>query len=426
MFVRPIALSFAVAATMLPGSVPAQQSAHGRVVEDADFSDAAGPEWQARMRAQANGNIIDLLRAGRLTPRNAVAVSVADLQWPLRPVAGFGQYDYHGTKYFVDHDSRFPGFIQDYTCGTRTYDLASGYNHAGTDYYLWPFPWLMMDQGQVQIVAAAPGVIVNKDDGNFDRNCAIESTTNPNFVSVLQDDGLTATYLHMRNGSVTTLPVGTRVSAGDYLGLVGSSGQSSGPHLHFELRDSTGAVVDPRHGQCNAAPDRWAVFQPYEDPHIDTLSTHSAEPVQVGCGYLDGADIDDTPNYRDRFAPGDTFWVFASYRDHRNGAVTNFAVLSPDGNTFVQWDFDLASKDLSSPFYSGTAWDWQFTLPADAQSGTWMVRAVFAGQTYSHLFAVGGPVQRDPDEVEQARSQVGADATRCRAVAGTQVPQCRP
>jgi len=283
-----------------------------------------------------------------------------------------------------------------------------------------------MDQGQVQIVAAAPGVIVNKDDGNFDRNCAIESTTNPNFVSVLQDDGLTATYLHMRNGSVTTLPVGTRVSAGDYLGLVGSSGQSSGPHLHFELRDSTGAVVDPRHGQCNAAPDRWAVFQPYEDPHIDTLSTHSAEPVQVGCGYLDGADIDDTPNYRDRFAPGDTFWVFASYRDHRNGAVTNFAVLSPDGNTFVQWDFDLASKDLSSPFYSGTAWDWQFTLPADAQSGTWMVRAVFAGQTYSHLFAVGGPVQRDPDEVEQARLQVGADATRCRAVAGTQVPQCRP
>jgi hypothetical protein len=193
MLVRPIALFIAVAATMLPGSADAQGSAHGRVVEDADFTDAAGPEWQARMRAQANRNIIDLLRTGRLAPRSAVVASVADLQWPLRPIAGFDQYDYHGTKYFVDHDSRFPGFVQDYTCGTRTYDLASGYNHAGTDYYLWPFPWLMMDQGQVQIVAAAPGVIVDKDDGKFDRNCAIESTTDPNFVSVLHDDGLTAT-----------------------------------------------------------------------------------------------------------------------------------------------------------------------------------------------------------------------------------------
>jgi len=415
-----------LAGTLLAGFASAQPPAVGRVVEDAEFSDASPSEWQAQLRAQTNRNIVDLLRAGKLARPSAVAASVADLQWPLRPIAGFDQYDYHGTKYFVDHDSRLPEFVQDYTCGTRTYDLGSGYNHAGTDYYLWPFPWLMMDQGQVQIVAAAPGVIVNKDDGNFDRNCVIASTTNPNFVTILQDDGLSATYLHMRNGSVTTLSVGARVSAGDYLGLVGSSGQSSGPHLHFELRDSTGAVVDPRHGQCNAGPDRWAVFQPYEDPHIDTLSTHSAEPIQVGCGYIDGADIDDIPNYWDQFAPGDKFWVFASYRDHRNGAVTNFAVLSPDGNTFAQWDFDLDSKDLPSPFYSGTAWDWQFTLPADAQSGTWTVRAVFAGQTYLHQFAVSGPAQRDPDEVARARAQVGADATRCRAVAGSEQPVCGP
>src|SRR5882724_5510421 len=323
----------------------AQSPGHGRVVGEGEFADTLSPERRARMDAEASRNIAALVRAGALawpkaqTPAN-------DLQWPLRPVTGFDQFDYHGTKYFVDHDPRFPEFVQDYTCGTRTYDLASGYNHAGTDYYLWPFPWLMMDQGVVQIVAAAPGIIVDKADGNFDRNCAIAGNTDPNFVRVLQDDGLTAIYLHMRNGSVTTLAIGARVAAGDYLGTVGSSGQSSGPHLHFELRDASGNVVDPRHGQCNAGPDLWAVFQPYEDPHINTLSTHSAEPNQIACGYEDSENLDDTPNYKVVFAPGDTLWVFASYRDQRNGEVTNFSIRRPDSSVFAQWDFDLASLNL--------------------------------------------------------------------------------
>src|SRR5262245_1077715 len=68
--------------------------------------------------------------------------AAADLAWPLDPAPGFDPFGYHGTGYFVDHDPRFPGMLEDYTCGTRTYDLDSGYNHAGTDYYLWPYPWL--------------------------------------------------------------------------------------------------------------------------------------------------------------------------------------------------------------------------------------------------------------------------------------------
>src|SRR5258708_9634525 len=241
--------------------------------------------------------------------------------------------------------------VQDYTCGTRTYNLPNGYNHAGTDYYLWPFPWLMMDEGQVQIVAAAPGVIIAKDDGNFDRNCALGSA-NPNDVYVQQDDGLAAIYLHMRNGSVTTQAVGTRVAAGDYLGLVGSSGSSTGPHLHFELRDANGAVVDPRNGQCNAAPDRWIVFQAYEDPHIDSLSTHSAEPVFVGCGVdTDGNTVAETPNYKSEFTPGDEMWLFASYRDQRSGQITHFSITRPDGSALAQGDFKHASQTNPKPFY---------------------------------------------------------------------------
>jgi hypothetical protein len=159
--------------------------------------------------------------------------------------------------------------------------------------------------------------------------------------------------------------------------------------LHFELRDASGAVVDPRHGQCNAAPDRWIVFQAYEDPHIDSLSTHTVEPMFVNCGVdAAGNPVDETPAYKSEFAPGDTVWVFASYRDQRNGEITHFSILRPDGTEFAQWDFDLASQGNPKPFYSGTGADWKFNLPTDAPTGAWTITAVFQGQTYTRAFTV--------------------------------------
>src|SRR5450432_4277626 len=138
-------------ASFATGAV-AQPPVHGHVIGDEEFADAQSPQQAARLWDGIARNIAELRRQGLLAESKGQAPA-ADLAWPLRPIAGFDQFDYHGTKNFVDHDPRFPGFVQDYTCGTRTYDLSSGYNHAGTDYYLWPFPWLRMDQGLVQIVA---------------------------------------------------------------------------------------------------------------------------------------------------------------------------------------------------------------------------------------------------------------------------------
>ena len=61
-------------------------------------------------------------------------------------------------------------------------------------------------------------------------------------VVVLELPGnLSALYAHLSDVHVR---VGERVQQGELLGLAGSTGSSSGTHLHFELRRS-GAPVDP-------------------------------------------------------------------------------------------------------------------------------------------------------------------------------------
>ena len=109
--------------------------------------------------------------------------------------------------------------------------------------YTWPFSWYKMDHDQVKVVAAADGVIIYKSDGNFDKNCGFNND-NWNAVYVEHADGSVAWYGHLKNGSLSTKAVGESVSSGEYLGIVGSSGSSTGPHLHFEVRKH-GEPVDP-------------------------------------------------------------------------------------------------------------------------------------------------------------------------------------
>jgi hypothetical protein len=70
----------------------------------------------------------------------------------------------------VDHNAAFPNQLQDYNCLQRTYDFGSG-NHEGTDIIYWPYAWRSMDEGIMEIVAAAPGIIINKRNAYPDRSC---------------------------------------------------------------------------------------------------------------------------------------------------------------------------------------------------------------------------------------------------------------
>lgn len=60
-----------------------------------------------------------------------------------------------------------------------------------------------------------------------------------NFVQVLHEDGTWALYAHILLGSAV-VKVGDEVQVGDLLAKSGSSGYSSGPHLHFVIRKNAG------------------------------------------------------------------------------------------------------------------------------------------------------------------------------------------
>lgn len=354
-----------------------------------EATDRVSAEMDRHMVAAVESNLAKLRAEGRLPA--TVPPKVSGLVWPMGPTPGIGS-DWHAISGFVDLDPRFPNLRRDYTCATgtaaRTYDTAAGYNHRGIDYIIWPFPWHLMDTGAIDVRAAAPGTLIEKNDGTYDRNCSWDVPDVMNYVIVLHADGTIARYLHMKRGTVTTRPIGSAITAGEFLGKVGSSGISKLPHLHFELRQSNAVdapVIEPHTGTCNTRATAWAVQRPYHDPKLSRLSTHSAPPHYPTC-----PDTTELPRLQDQFAPGAPVTFLAAYRDVRIGQVTDFRVTDAAGATFREWSFDPdEDPDVTTEYVNGAYWIWTHTLPADAPHGLWRVDATFAGTKSRHAFRVG-------------------------------------
>ena len=62
-----------------------------------------------------------------------------------------------------------------------------------------------------------------------------------NLITVFHGDGISSLYGHLSKVSVE---VGNEVMAGEVIGKVGMSGNTTGPHLHFEIRIG-GVPIDP-------------------------------------------------------------------------------------------------------------------------------------------------------------------------------------
>lgn len=73
----------------------------------------------------------------------------------------------------------------------------------------------------------------DSDNGSVSRN------KRANFVRIIHADGLVADYQHLKNGSVF-VEMGQRIQQGECFAQVGSTGISTGPHLHFALLKNSG------------------------------------------------------------------------------------------------------------------------------------------------------------------------------------------
>lgn len=62
-----------------------------------------------------------------------------------------------------------------------------------------------------------------------------------NYVSIQGDDGLIYYYCHL---AARAVEAGETVGEGQPIGIQGATGKVTGPHLHFEVRNSAG-TVDP-------------------------------------------------------------------------------------------------------------------------------------------------------------------------------------
>ena len=64
-----------------------------------------------------------------------------------------------------------------------------------------------------------------------------------NYIIIRNNDGCTVKYSHLKDTPIVSK--GVSVESGEKVGAVGSTGKSTGPHVHVEIIDENGQYVDP-------------------------------------------------------------------------------------------------------------------------------------------------------------------------------------
>jgi len=98
---------------------------------------------------------------------------------------------------------------------------------------------LQLKNDGIAIIAVADGKIAETGKGS----------SVGNYVDIAHDGKILSRYFHMRDNSIT-VKKGDAVKKGQKIGIMGTTGDSTGVHLHFAIRENStyctnGAYVDP-------------------------------------------------------------------------------------------------------------------------------------------------------------------------------------
>lgn len=223
----------------------------------------------------------------------------------------------------------------DRSCGFLTYD-----KHKGTDFRI---SYKQMLEG-VAVKAAAPGVVKGARDGVADIRIrqggmeAVKDRECGNGVLLVHADGSQTQYCHMRKDSLR-VRVGQQVRAGEELGLVGLSGQTEFPHLHFQVRQVDGRYVDPFTGKpmesgCSRSEGQplWSAKALAAMPYRDSGALEagfSAEQPDINSVFLRA----DAPTSLPVDAPLVIFWA-GFWGVHKDDTIT-LRIVSPTGEVWT-------------------------------------------------------------------------------------------
>ncbi len=243
------------------------------------------------------------------------------LDWPVDCTPGL-------TCFIEDYVDNDPGQgAKDFTCGLNTRDA-----HKGTDIALFSFDDVARG---VSVRAAADGVVRRtRDEMPDDRlmRGVTDQTACGNAVLIAHGNGYETLYCHLRLGSVTVAP-GQTVAAGDPLGLIGLSGQTTHPHLHMTVYRN-GAVVDPFRPEATGSCGGLAQATLWTDPPV-----YHRTLLRLA-GFSDGV-----PDYdalrggtarRDVLRPDQPMVVYAEAGYAEHGDVITLTATGPEGEVFRQ------------------------------------------------------------------------------------------
>lgn len=279
----------------------------------------------------------------------AMSYGIANGGMFVTPIGGTPYEDWTIVNYL---DLQSGSGRVDYRGGNYTYD-----GHDAIDFTLPNFA--AMDAG-VDVVAAGDGIVTAIRDGEYDRWSRVNPNPgqNANLVYIYHGDGIFTGYLHLKNGSVSVQP-GDLVVAGQKLGEVGSSGNSTDAHLHFSVYENGEAV------ETYLDPDRWWIDPlPYSGDVAGSLDHGITNSVPTTADLVERPVDHDV--YRQIDGPGQGVVLWAHLHGFSSGDDIDVYFYKPDGTEYFH----------SQETVGNIRYGWRLaatTLPDIPDLGEWQV-----------------------------------------------------
>lgn len=271
---------------------------------------------------------------------------------------------------YMDHDTSEK--INDFRCGGRTYN-----SHTGTDFRI---PDLEIQRKGVEVLSAAAGRVARVRDGIEDISVriagknAIAGKECGNGAVVEHEQGWTTQYCHMAKGSLRVKP-GDRVAAGQPIGLVGLSGDTEFPHVHFTVRHN-GNVVDPfayeaSRNSCNGGRSIWAAaLLPQMTYRAREILNFGFSAIPVTMDLIERGDVK-----IQAVKPGsDTLVAYIRAVGLQAGDEQTLTVYTPDDKAFAEYRAPALESNKAQFFVSAGRKRKDVPWPLGTYKATYLVK----------------------------------------------------